>query len=237
MGTTINTVSPSLLNTMNGTTSSTSSSSSSSSTSGTSSATDSAAQLQNNFMTMLVTQMQNQDPLNPMDNSQVTSQMAQLSTVTGISQMNATLSGLVSNYQSSQSLQAANLISHNVVVPGNAITLSNGNGQFGVNMSAAATNVQATISDANGKVVDTVNFGSLPSGVSALQWDGKTSTGGTAPDGQYTFAITANSGKTNVPATALSVGLVNSVSTSATGAMLNIANVGPTSVADVLQIL
>ena len=233
MSTTINTVSTALLNTMNNTPANSSSSSTSSSTS----ATDSAAQLQNNFMTMLVTQMQNQDPLNPMDNSQVTSQMAQLSTVTGISQMNSTLSGLVSNFQSSQALQAANLINQSVVVPGNAITLSSGSSQFGVNMSAAANNVQATITNASGTVVDTLNLGSLPAGVSALNWNGQTSTGATAPDGQYTFAISASSGKTSVSATALSVGVVNSVSTGTSGAMLNIPNVGQTSVANVLQIL
>jgi len=228
MATTINSVSPALLNTMNPQPASTSSSS----------AADSATALQNRFMTMLLTQMKNQDPLNPMDNAQVTSQMAQLSTVSGIGQMNTTLSSLMGSLQSSQSMQAVNLIGKSVVVPGNSITLSSGAGQFGVNLTTAAANVQAVIKNSAGAVVDTMNLGSLPAGASAINWNGLTSTGATAPDGQYTFSITAANGSTPVTAAALSVGLVSSVATGGTnGAQLNIPNLGPINYSDVLQIL
>ena len=71
---------------------------------------------QDRFMKLLVTQMKNQDPLNPLDNAQVTSQLAQLSTVTGIDKLNATLETMMSNAQNSQSLQASNLIGHAVLV-------------------------------------------------------------------------------------------------------------------------
>ena len=234
---TTNPISPTLLTTMNGTPS-TNSASTTMSASGALAGNTSAAALQNNFMTLLVTQMKNQDPLNPMDNSQVTSQMAQLSTVSGISQMNATLSALMSNLQTSQSMQSANLIGKSVVVPGNAITLSSGAGQFGVQLDQAAATVQAVIKNSAGAVVDTMNLGSMPSGVSAINWDGKTNAGTTAPDGQYTFSITAANGNTSVTAAALSVGLVSSVSTGGTsGAMLNIPNLGPTNFSSVLQIL
>lgn len=236
MTTTINSVSPSLLTTMNpkASTSSTSKTSSAGALSG----TETAAALQNNFMTLLVTQMQNQDPLNPMDNSQVTSQMAQLSTVSGIGQMNNTLASLMSSFQSTQSMQAANLIGKSVVVPGNAITLSSGDAQFGVQLSAPASNVKAVITNSSGAVVDTMDVGSLPSGVSAISWNGMTSSGTTAPDGQYKFTITANNGNSSVAATPLSVGLVSSVSTGGTsGTQLNIPNIGQTSFASVLQIL
>ncbi len=226
MATTINSVSSALLNTMNPASTSTVP------------AAGSAAAIQNQFMTMLLTQLKNQDPLNPMDNAQVTSQMAQLSTTQGISSMNSSLNTLVSAMNSSQSLQAANLIGKSVVVPGNAITLSGGAGQFGVNLASAAANVQAVIKDSSGNVVDTMNLGSLPSGQSAINWNGQTSAGTTAPDGQYTFTVTAANGSAAVTATALSVGLVSSVSNSATaGIQLNVANVGPTNYSDVLQIL
>jgi len=234
-----NTISPTLLATMNGTPS-TNSTSSNLSAAGALAGNTSAAALQNNFMTLLVTQMQNQDPLNPMDNSQVTSQMAQLSTVSGISQMNSTLTALMSNLQASQSMQAANLIGQSVVVPGNAITLSSGSGQFGVQLSQAATNVQAVIKNSAGAVVDTMNIGSLPSGVSAIPWNGMTSAGTTAPDGQYTFSVTAANGSSSVTATPLSVGLVQSVSTGTggtSGTMLNIPTLGPTSFSSVVQII
>ena len=74
---------------------------------------------QDRFMTLLVTQMKNQDPLNPMDNAQVTSQMAQLSTVTGIDKLNNTLESLIGSVQTGQSYQASSMIGHNVLVAGN----------------------------------------------------------------------------------------------------------------------
>src|SRR5690242_19598154 len=70
------------------------------------------------FMTLLVTQLQNQDPLNPMDNAQMTSQLAQLQTVTGVNKLNTTLESLKSSYQSSEAMQATNLIGHGVLVEG-----------------------------------------------------------------------------------------------------------------------
>src|SRR6266571_7724769 len=72
----------------------------------------------NKFMTLLVTQLKNQDPLNPLDNAQITSQLAQLSTVTGVNNLNTTLESLKSSYQSSETLQATNMIGKGVLVPG-----------------------------------------------------------------------------------------------------------------------
>ena len=236
MSTTIQSVSPALLATMNPG-SSTSSTSSTSSSSASASAAASATSSQNNFMSMLVAQMQNQDPLNPMDNSQVTSQMAQLSTVTGINQLNTSMTNMLSNYQSNQTLQAANLIGQTVVVPGNALALSGSTGQYGIQLASAASNVQVSVSNSAGAVVDTINVGSLPSGVSALTWNGATTAGTTAPDGQYTFSVAAANGTADVTSTALSVGAVASVSTGTAGAQLNVTNVGAINLSNVLQIL
>ena len=238
MSTTIQTVPSSLLSTMNPT--KTGSTSTTGSTDSSSSSSSSVTTAQNNFMTMLVTQMQNQDPLNPMDNAQVTSQMAQLSTVTGINQLNTTMTNMMSNFQSSQTLQAANLIGHTVVVPGSTLALSSGttgSGQFGVQLAAAASNVNIDVKDASGTVVDTIAAGSLPAGVSSLTWDGSTTAGGTAPNGQYTFSVSAANGSAAVTATPLSVGQVSSVSAGTSGTQLNIPNVGATNFSSVIQIL
>ncbi len=234
MSTTVNSVSPSLLATMNPTSStSTSSTSDSGSLAGAS-----ASQLQNNFLTMLMTQMENQNPLSPMDNSQITSQLAGLSTVQGISQMNTQMTSMISALQSSQSMQAANLIGKAVVVPGNAVTLSSGTGQFGISLPSAATNVDVTIKNSAGVVVDTMKLGAMASGQNAVTWNGAENGGGTAKDGNYTFTVNATNGSTAVTATALSVGLVESVSTSTTaGAQLNIPNLGSVNYSSVLQIL
>ncbi len=97
----------------------------SSATAASSSATGTSAQsLSDTFLKLLVAQMKNQDPLNPVDNSQVTSQMAQISTVTGISSLNSTVSQLVSQLQQSQALQSTQLAGHTVLVPGSSLTLA-----------------------------------------------------------------------------------------------------------------
>jgi flagellar basal-body rod modification protein FlgD len=200
--------------------------------------TNAATEMQNRFMTLLTAQLQNQDPLNPMDNSQMTSQMAQLSTLSGISQLNDTMAQLLEAQQASQSMQAVNLIGKNVVAPGNAINLSSGSGQFGVQLSDAASNVQAVITNPAGVVVKTINLGNLHSGMTMATWDGSTDSGATAPDGKYAVTIkTSNNGK-EVSAEALAIGKVSSVLTGgAAGAQLNIDNVGGVKFSDVLQIL
>src|SRR4051812_35941700 len=76
------------------------------------------------FMTLLVTQLKNQDPLNPMDNAQLTSQLAQLQTVTGVNKLNETLNTLKASYQSSEAMQATSLIGHGVLVEGSKVSLS-----------------------------------------------------------------------------------------------------------------
>jgi flagellar basal-body rod modification protein FlgD len=105
------------------------------------------------FMTLLVTQLKNQDPLNPLDNAQVTSQLAQLQTVTGVNKLNDTLESLKSSYQSSEAMQATNLIGHGVLVEGSNVTLSGSKAIMGVELGSDADNVQVVISDKTGKEV------------------------------------------------------------------------------------
>jgi flagellar basal-body rod modification protein FlgD len=220
-----NTVSASLLAAMNGTSGSASSS------------TSSAAAAQSQFMTLLVTQMQNQDPLNPMDNSQMTSQLAQLSTVSGIDTLNTTMQSLVGSYQSSQTLQAASMIGQNVMTPGNTMTLANGTAPFGVNVTTASGDVTVTIQNSAGDTVDTLDMGAQKVGTVPMAWNGTTSTGATAPAGNYTFTVTATTdGQSTTGATGLAYGEVQSVTTGASGVMLNVANVGAVNLANVVQI-
>src|SRR5687768_10417199 len=88
--------------------------------------TDSVQADTDKFMTLLVTQLKNQDPLNPLDNAQVTSQLAQLQTVTGVNKLNETLETLKSSYQSTEAMQATNLIGHGVLIEGNTLNLTGG---------------------------------------------------------------------------------------------------------------
>src|SRR5450830_116367 len=99
------------------------------------------------FMTLLVTQLKNQDPLNPLDNAQITSQLAQLSTVTGVNKLNTTLESLKASYQSSESASATNLIGQGVLVAGNDTYLTGGKAIFGVDLPTAADSVKVIITD------------------------------------------------------------------------------------------
>lgn len=192
---------------------------------------------QDRFMTLLVAQMRSQDPLNPADNAQVTSQLAQLSTVTGIDKLNTTMQALMGSYQTSQTLQAASMIGYGVLVPGSDVVLQEGAAVLGVELGAKASSVKVEISDANGNLVRKIDLGEQTAGIVPFAWDGKDDAGKVAKDGEYTFKVTAKMGTENVEAKTLSFGTVTSVTTSAQGVKLNLPRIGEFTMADVRQIL
>jgi flagellar basal-body rod modification protein FlgD len=199
------------------------------------------------FMTLLVTQLKNQDPLNPMDNAQLTSQLAQLQTVTGVNKLNDTLESLKSSYQSSEAMQATNLIGHGVLVDGSNVTLPGSKAIMGVELGSDVDSLQVVISDKNGKEVQTMDLGAQKAGVIPLAWDGvpdatKVDSAGkpiTLADGNYTISVVATKGgdKTN-DAKTLSFDSVASVTTnSADGVKLNLPAKGVVTLADIKQVL
>ncbi|HZX28166.1 MAG TPA: flagellar hook assembly protein FlgD [Telluria sp.] len=198
------------------------------------------------FMTLLVTQLKNQDPLNPMDNAQLTSQLAQLSTVTGVNKLNDTLESLKSSYQSSAALQATQMIGHGVLVNGNKVELSGSKGVMGVQLASPADKVQVIITDyRTGKDVQTIDLGGQQAGIVPIAWDGvpdpsKKDADGkpvTLKDGTYGFRVVATRGGENLTdATALQFDSVVSVTTSAKdGTKLNLSSLGPRTMDDVKQ--
>jgi flagellar basal-body rod modification protein FlgD len=166
--------------------------------------------LSQTFLKLLVAQMNNQDPLNPVDNNQITTQMAQISTVTGIGTLNTSVTSMMTQLQQSSALQSAQLTGHSVMVQGANLSLaSNGSaasGQTAVgafSLGAAASNVTVTVKDASGQTVNTLNLGAQPAGLNDFTWDGSTSTGATAAAGNYTFSVNATSASgTSVSSTA-----------------------------------
>ena len=200
------------------------------------------------FMTLLVTQLKNQDPLNPLDNAQVTSQLAQLSTVTGVNKLNATLETLKSSYQSAEAMQATNLIGHGVLVEGYKTQLSDGKAILGVELDSAADKVQVVVtSSATGKEVATIELGAQQPGVVPIAWDGvpdPTNVGAdgkpvTLPNGTYTYKVVASRGGEELKdARTLSFDSVASVTTNAKdGVKLNLPVKGAVTMADIKQIL
>ncbi len=202
----------------------------------TNTAKSSVDKAQDRFMTLLVTQMKNQDPLNPMDNAQVTSQMAQLSTVTGIDKLNSTVESLMSNMQSGQSYQAANMIGHNVLVPGTALTTTGTGGYFGVDLPIGADKLSVTIKDSAGSTIRTLNLGAQEAGNFPLKWDGLADDGLVAKTGNYKFEVTATTSGQSVAAESLNYAEVMSVSNSTSGVKLNLSNLASVSTTDVKEI-
>ncbi|MDY0899736.1 flagellar hook assembly protein FlgD [Pantoea agglomerans] len=208
---------------------------SSSNTSGTG---NNAQDLQNQFLTMLVTQLKNQDPTNPMDNSQLTTQLAQINTLSGIEKLNTTLGSISGQISTSQSLQSSTLIGHGVMVNGGQILVGNGTTTpFGVELASASTGTSATIKDASGTVIDTVDLGALSAGVHTFSWDGKLTDGSVAPDGKYSVAIAASNGNTQLVAQPLNYAYVNGVSTANNTTKLDLGTMGSAPLDDVRQIL
>ncbi len=197
-------------------------------------ATDDA---QDRFLKLLVTQLKNQDPLNPMDNAQLTSQMAQISTVNGIEKLNATLQSMAASFTAGQSLQATAMIGHGVFVPGSTLQLENGVAPFGVELAQAADSVVVTIRDGSGQVVHKADLGAQPAGVLGFQWDGITDSGAAAAAGSYSFSVEASQGGSKIDATALALGLVSGVTQGRDGVTLKVNGIGSVALADVRQVV
>ena len=200
------------------------------------------------FMTLLVTQLKNQDPLNPMDNAQITSQLAQLQTVTGVNKLNTTLESLKASYQTSESLSATNLIGHGVLVEGDGILLSKGQAILGVELETPADKVQVVIVDkTTGKDVAAIELGEQEAGIVPVAWDGipdpsKLDADGkpvVLPDGSYTFRVVASRGGEEIKdVKTLSFDSVASVTTNGKdGVKLNLPGKGPVALADIKQVL
>jgi len=208
-----------------------------SSSSSSASTTSTASDLQSSFLTLLTTQLKNQDPLNPMDNSQMTTQLAQINTLQGIQNMNTTLSSLLSSYNTSQALQAAGAIGSQVIANGSNLVLSSGASQGGATLASAADSVIVTIKDSAGKVVQTEDLGSQKAGNIAFSWDGKSSSGTQLTDGKYTFSVAATAKGASVTATPLQVGTVSAVVKSGSSFVLELNSGDTVAFSDVLQFM
>jgi flagellar basal-body rod modification protein FlgD len=178
------TVSQTLLDTMNGTSSATSA------TSSTASSTTGSG-LQSTFLQLLVTQLQNQDPTNPMDSSQMTSQLAEINTVTGISQLNTSLASLATQLNAGQTSQAAGLIGGSVLAPGSSITVTSGKSNvFGVQLGAAVSDMKINVINSSGQVVNTIDLGAQSAGTVPVSWSPVDTSGNALPAGNYTISAT-----------------------------------------------
>ncbi len=163
------------------------------------------------FLKLLVAQMQNQDPLNPMDNAQVTSQMAQINTVSGIEKLNTTVQGLSAQFMQLQAVQGASLVGHDVIVAGNRLDIdpTAAIGQGGFEITTPADAVKVEILAPSGAVVQTLNLGAQGAGLHSFDWPSGSATNA---DG-LTFRVSATSGGVAIASTPLMRDRVDAVST------------------------
>ncbi|HLS22242.1 MAG TPA: flagellar hook capping FlgD N-terminal domain-containing protein [Paenalcaligenes sp.] len=202
---------------------------------------------QDRFLTLLVTQLRNQDPLDPMDNSQITTQLAQLSTVQGINQLNETLLAISGQMDVSQSMQAANLIGKEVLVPGDRVLLGSDPDNpevktatpFGIDLLSAAEKTEVRIFDKAGKLVRSLRLDDhLGMGIYNVHWDGRDDAGQPLPDGAYQLEVVATtSDEQRVSAEALTYGTVKNVAYSAGGLEIDLGLTGKYSLYDIRQIM
>jgi len=205
-------------------------------TSGTTSASNAAAQ-QDRFLKLLVAQLKNQDPLNPMDNAQMTSQMAQMSTVEGVEKLNTTVTSLVDSLGTSQSIGASALIGKSVMVPGTQLSLVKGFAYGGINLASGADSVKIHILDSSGKEIQVEELGAQKAGVLDFAWDGKVSDGTTVADGTYKFKVEATQGGSSVTVDPLQIGTVSALVRSKGGFLLDLGSLGTFDFKNVQQVL
>jgi flagellar basal-body rod modification protein FlgD len=199
---------------------------------------DDAQALNDRFLKLLIAQMNNQDPLNPLDNAQVTSQMAQINTVTGINGLNTTVGKLLEQFARLETMQAAQLTGRDVLVAGNTVALAaDGTARAGVELTTPADKVTVEIRDANGLVVREMDLGRADAGIRRFDWDGKTDNGTPAAAGNYTISVKAVVAGKETSATALAARRVEGVRQDAGGVQLVLAGFGPVAYADIKQIL
>ena len=196
-----------------------------------SSAAADATMTSDRFLKLLVAQMKNQDPLNPMDNAQVTSQMAQINTVTGIDKLNSTVAGLSAQFMQMQAMQGASLVGHDVIVPGNKLDIDAATavGQGGFEIQTPADAVKVEILAPSGAVLQTLNLGAQGAGMHSFDWPA-----GTATDSSgLTFRVTATAGGVAIASTALMRDRVDAVTTNGNSFNLELEKSGSTPYASV----
>ncbi|MFU2330759.1 flagellar hook assembly protein FlgD [Pseudomonas sp. NFX98] len=181
------------------------------------------------FLQLLVTQLKNQNPLEPQGNGEFVAQLAQFSSLEGITSLNDTVSGIAGAFGSSQALQASSLVGRSVIAPGDKAVVDTTKGMTGaVVLPQSVAQAEVKITDKDGKVIRTITLADQKAGNASFTWDGKDNAGNVAPAGTYTFAATTTIDDqavaliTNLPAT------VTSVTISQTGGelMLNLAGLG-----------
>lgn len=194
---------------------------------------------QDAFLRLMITQLENQNPLEPQKNSEFVAQLAQFSSVEGLQNLNSTVSGLVSDFQSSRALQATSMVGRAVTVPAEQSYLAEGGAIFGsMDLPASTGALSMRVYNEAGQLVWQRELGAQEAGELTFAWDGQLDDGSVAPPGEYRFeALAQIHGQPERLQTYLAAN-VNSVTLGPNNTMtLNLAGIGPVALGDVKEIL
>jgi flagellar basal-body rod modification protein FlgD len=181
--------------------------------------------------------MNNQDPLNPMDNAQVTSQLAQINTVKGIDQLNGTMAKLLDRFQTGGPADAVPMVGRQVLVAGNTLDLpADGVAKAGFELPRGASAVTIEVLDSRGKVIESQVRKNVQAGIQTFAWDG-TAGGKTLPAGTYGLRVTAVNGGKPVDATPLTAATVQAALKTSSGTSLQLSGLGSRPLSDVRGVL
>jgi flagellar basal-body rod modification protein FlgD len=192
------------------------------------------------FLELLVTQMQNQNPLNPQENSEFVAQLAQFSSVEGLDKLNNTMDDMSSSLRSNQALQASSMVGRTVKVPTNTAELTSGGLVPGtIELPYSSSSVVMNVYDQSNQLVAQQMMGAMAAGEVDFAWDGLDNSGATLPPGNYKFEVLASQGNGDVVQAKTWLGAnVDSVTVSNNGSFtLNIAGIGPLQLSQVKEIL
>src|ERR1700721_1995357 len=165
------------------------------------------------FLTLLLAQLKNQDPTRPVDSNEFLSQLASLSEVQGITQLNTSFSALSNSLVSSQALQASSLLGHQALVASSTASLaaSGGTVNGAVSVPQTSSSVVLNITNSAGVLVRSIHLGAQSAGLANFTWNGQTSGGSSAPAGTYNLSAQVNGVSGSSAVTTLVSGTVDSV--------------------------
>jgi flagellar basal-body rod modification protein FlgD len=144
------------------------------------------------FLKLLITQMQNQDPLNPTEGVEFTSQLAQFSSLEQLSNLNTNFTGINSVLQAQNNYQAINMVGKGITALSDSMTVEDGETTGGiVALGETSADTTVRIYDEEGSLVKTLDMGILQAGQHEIEWDCRDKNGNMVDDGTYTFKITA----------------------------------------------
>ncbi|HFC53853.1 MAG TPA: flagellar hook assembly protein FlgD [Gammaproteobacteria bacterium] len=196
---------------------------------------------QEQFLELMLAQLQNQDPLQPMENGEFLSQMAQFSSAKGIQEMSLSLESFTQSLTSSQALQASSLIGRQVLVPGEIAWLEEGSGGISgaARLPGGASDVVLSVYDASGALVQRISYGPQEAGQFRFSWDGTGSDGQPVAPGHYRIGVEMRSGEESRAAETMLVSRVESVTLGkgGQGVTLNLAGLGSASMSEVREIM